>query len=445
MPVLGPVPDIVRQVDAWSGRRPILGLRRVVALALVFACLFGFGYLGGVRFVPAETIPPAPGAVPEASEVRTILPEASGPGPYELLLRCQRPSGAITTRPGGDRIVPYFANIAALALVERRPGDVKAYMEWYLAHLNRPDRWGLHGTVYDYRVTADGREVPTGTYDSADSYAATFLALLRVYLDHTGDRGFVMEHLPEIELVASVITGLQDSDGLVWATPARVEKYLMDNCENFRGLVDYAAVLSSVGREPEARAVREAAGRILAGVQGRLWNPKRGNYDWAIYTLRLGGLRIGEVSRKSSWSRWYPDSVAQVFPVISGVLEPGDPRAAALYQNLNEWHPGWVHQTKDDPHPWSVLGYAAALMGDHERAFTFVRSTAHAYMAREGPFSELSWELAYHLLTLRLLRGKEVPAAEGPDAVPDIDAFRREDVEPEAEPERASPDRPSSR
>jgi len=136
----------------------------------------------------------------------------------------------------------------------------------------------------------------------------------------------------------------------------------------------------------------KVAGRIRQGVEERLWNERRGNYDWGIYTFWLGGHRLGEVSRASDWKRWYPDTTAQVFPVISGLLRPADPRAVSLYQNLNQWHPGWVDQAKTDPHPWSVLGYAAAVMGDTRQALAFTRATAGAYMTNGGPFSELSWE-----------------------------------------------------
>jgi len=222
-------------------------------------------------------------------------------------------------------------------------------------------------------------------------------------VERTGDTGFVLANLGDIKLVGSVICALQDSDGLVWATTARREKYLMDNCENYRGMMDYAAVLEAVGHRTKAAEVAATAERIKAGIEDRLWNEERGSYDWAIYALRVGSLTLTEFSRPSDWGSWYPDTVAQVFPVLSGLLGPGSPRAAALYEKLNERHPGWVTQAKTDPHPWSVLGYTAALMGDEVRAEEFTRATVAAYMAEEGPFSGLSWELGYYLRTLELL------------------------------------------
>lgn len=400
-----------------KGHLRLPGLKRVAAAVLAAATLFGLGYAAGSR---SSAAPEAAGATSGAGLAATAAasPGFAGSGgedslgggsyldaarsPYALLLKCQLPSGAIKVKPDDDRIVPYFANLAAMALVPTRPDDVKTYLEWYLAHLNRPDRFGLPGTVYDYTVDRGGLEQPTGRYDSADSYAATFLTLLRAYVDATGDREFVTANINDIALVAAVIPRLQDADGLVWATASRREKYLMDNAENYRGLNDYAEVLTGVGATGAAAAARDAARRIASGVESRLWDAKRGNYDWGIYTFWIGGHRLGELSRKSSWKSWYPDTVAQLFPVIAGLLQPSDPRAVSLYENLNTWHPGWVDQAKRDPHPWSVLGYAAAVMGDKERALAFARATSVAYLDNDGPYSGLSWELAWHLMTLRL-------------------------------------------
>src|SRR5580700_808201 len=51
-------------------------------------------------------------------------------------------------------IEPYFANLAATGWLEDRTKipQVEAWMGWYIAHLNWPDRWGEYGTVYDCSV-----------------------------------------------------------------------------------------------------------------------------------------------------------------------------------------------------------------------------------------------------------------------------------------------------
>lgn len=424
--------------SAFTGQRHRRGPnpRRLLAAVLAAAILFGVGYFAGWRQArsPEQTQELLLGSTNPAAaayDPATALSGAAGDGagsdaagggaasdaaggaagprvddtqsPYVLLLESVLPSGAIKVKPDDDRIIPYFANLAAMALLPGHALEVREYLQWYLAHLNGPDRFGIDGSIYDFLVDDDGLEQPTSRYDSADSYAATFLTLLRSYVDATGDLDFARANLADIRRVASVIPRLQDSDGLVWALASRREKYLMDNAEDFRGLNDYAAVLDELGLGPEAAEPRAAAGRVRNGVETRLWDAKRGSYDWGIYTLWLGGRRIAEWDRKSSWRNWYPDTVAQVFPVITGLLAPSDPRAVSLYENLNAWHPGWVNQAKRDPNPWSVLGYAAATMGDKDRALAFARATSIVYLGTKGPYTGLSWELAWHLLTLRLV------------------------------------------
>jgi hypothetical protein len=380
---------------------------RVTAFTVTLL-LFGLGFASG--FIPQGWKGPDPGETAKVSALSRQDGQRDPPKTAQAaLLESRLPSGALKVAPDSERIVPYFANLAAMALVGSRPAVVKEYLLWYLAHLNRPDRFGLQGTIYDYTVDSSGCERPTARYDSADSYASTFLSLVRAYVDETQDCDFARDNLPNLELVASVVYRLQDTDGLVWATAARREKFLMDNAENYRGLSDYADLLAALGLSEAASRAGDVARRISEGVESRLWDARRGNYAWGIYTYWLGGFRLGEARQETNWRRWYPDTVAQVFPVICGLLDPSDLRAVSLYENLNAWHPQWVNQHKSDPHPWSLLGYGAAVMGDIARASAFVRATSEVYLANPGRYSNLSWELAWHLLTLRRISQAGIP------------------------------------
>jgi hypothetical protein len=55
------------------------------------------------------------------------------------------PDGAILYTP--TLIMPYYSNLAAIGLAETAiPAyhpKVKDWMQWYIAHLNYPDKWGL--------------------------------------------------------------------------------------------------------------------------------------------------------------------------------------------------------------------------------------------------------------------------------------------------------------
>ena len=113
----------------------------------------------------------------------------------------QLPDGGILYT--STEIKPYFANLAAIGWLEDRTKipQVEAWMSWYIGHFNWPDRWGEYGTVYDYSVSG-ATETSLGTFDSADSYAATFLSLAET-LWNTGDPGaqsFIKDTVGEYKL-----------------------------------------------------------------------------------------------------------------------------------------------------------------------------------------------------------------------------------------------------
>ena len=151
------------------------------------------------------------------------------------------PDGAILY--GSDKIIPYYGNIAALGWTKdpTRDSAVQAWMQWYLNHLNWPDQWELYGTVYDYNVSGS-TETSTGNADSTDAYAATFLSLAWA-LYSTGDpsaQAYVKSLEYQLDIIGGVIVLTQQNDGLTWAKPNYQIKYLMDNCEAYRGLRDLA-------------------------------------------------------------------------------------------------------------------------------------------------------------------------------------------------------------
>jgi hypothetical protein len=139
-------------------------------------------------------------------------------------------------------VVPYFVNLVAMDVLPQDPERVKRYMEWYLTHLNYPDKYGLTGTIYDYYIT-ENSETPTYKYDSADSYAANFLFLTYLYTERTGDYRFIRDNLQKLKDMAYVIAYLQDRDGLVKAVPNLNVKYLVDNIEDICGLRAFSLLL----------------------------------------------------------------------------------------------------------------------------------------------------------------------------------------------------------
>ncbi len=315
----------------------------------------------------------------------------------EYLISLQRSDGSICMTPERDRTVPYFANLSAMVMLDnpKRTSCVKGYLLWYLRHLNRPDRYGLHGTVYDYTYQGDV-EISAMDYDSADSYAATYLSLVYRYLQVSGDSEFVSDHLSDLERVAGVLIQLQDRDGLIWAKPGYPLKYLMDNAENYLGIADFSAILANVGLHDLSLFYAERAQLLRAAIEVNLWDETTGRYHWALDLLgRPHPYRPG---------RWYPDGMAQLYPVLYGLDEPDSARAKALYADFNQQFPGWPLLVKDDPYPWALAAYVATLMGDFARATEAVRIMEAEHIRAPGQPYWYNLEHAFYLRTLRAIR-----------------------------------------
>jgi hypothetical protein len=303
----------------------------------------------------------------------------------------QQPSGALTTqRDAWPRAInPYFANFAATALTRdtTRLEVVKKYILWYLGHLNWPDHTGLHGTVYDHEVLADGTERSKGRYDSADSYAATFISLLRAYYEASGDADLLKANRYAIDIIGGVMVSLMDpSDHLTFAMRGSGFKYLMDNCEVYKGLADLAWLFRNVFAEPQgADWYQVHADNVKNAVLTELSN----GASFYVYKEAAGKKAV-------DWSIWYSHGVSQLFPLLFGVIAPDSQRARALYAELNEHHAGWESANKDF-FPWAIVGYAAVLLGDLPRAETFSARMRTQYVDAGHPYpwhvAEAGWLL----------------------------------------------------
>ena len=265
--------------------------------------------------------------------------------------------------------------------------DVEAYITWYLAHLNPVDRYGLQGTIYDYEVKPDGTEVSTGDYDSADSYAATFITLLRAYVENGGNKEFLKGRERQIARVGEDMIRLIDSDGLTIAKPDYPVKYLMDNCEVYQGLNDMAALYETVFQKAQQAARFHAYAETN---KNAILRELSNQDEFFVY-------KSGTSKKTANWHTWYADSSSQLFPIAFGILDPKSERAQHVYEKLNAHFPEWSVMKTGDPFPWAMIGYTAALMGDRDRARTYSEKVKSVYVDQGHPWAWYSAESGWYL------------------------------------------------
>jgi hypothetical protein len=289
-----------------------------------------------------------------------------------------------------SQIDPYFANLAAIGWLKdnetSRIPAVEGWMTWYIKHFNWPDYAGIYGTVYNYNYS-NGVETSTGAYDSADAYAATFLSLAEA-LWNTGNSG-AQSYLESIgwydfNVVGNVITNLQQSNGLVWAKKDYQIEYTMDNSEDYRGLSDAASLALQAFDDSSSRTWYNAhASSIQTGMQTYL---KVSGSN--LYQTSLGA------GAPNMAGYWYPDAVAQLYPIINGVIAANSAQATSIYLQFNNAWPGWPSlsfnqstSTKHgDPFPWCVVSYASYLEKDDVRTNQYIDSIQSKYVNVNPPF-----------------------------------------------------------
>ncbi len=307
--------------------------------------------------------------------------------------------GALLFTP--QAISPYYANIAAIGMTKdpNRMPQVVAWMNWYINHLNWPDKWGLYGTTYDYTVS-NGVAIPTQNADSTDSYAATFLTLAWNAWE-SGDanaRSYIAGLSYQLDVIGGVLILTQQSDGLTWAKPDYQIKYLMDNCEAYRGLRDLASLYQNAfGDTAKAAYYNAAADKMLNGILGMWLNGK-----WAVYKDALGRLAAPNMGT------WYADASAQVFPVLMGVVSSSDARAQQSYAAFNAAWPGWpaLSFSSQDPFPWCLVVDAAAAMGDNARVATYINTIQSKYVNSGFPWPFYSAEAGWFMRANNYMMGR---------------------------------------
>jgi hypothetical protein len=207
-------------------------------------------------------------------------------------------------------VIPYIVNLLALDLLRKDPavnlGLVRSYIDWYLDHLNYPDKYGATGSIYDYRVYRDGREVSTEEMDSVDSYAATFIMLINRYYTLTGDSSLVQSNRRILEDIIYLVPYLMQDDRLTVALPDISEKYLMDNCESLGGVTAFLELAAILNWDTQSfyRTVKE---ELIYAIENHLYDGQSENYYWVM---------DGSTKTASSWDTFYPDAYAQLFPIL---------------------------------------------------------------------------------------------------------------------------------
>lgn len=295
----------------------------------------------------------------------------------EIYLNFQNPDD------GEGAVNPYFACQAAMGLLtgevsKQELAAVASYLTWHGKQLT-----AFGGEVSDYRYS-DGELKPTGEYDSVDSYVAVYLTLLSRYQEKGGELASVGGCHEAVTVCMETLKSLTE-DGLTRVAPGNDVFYLMDNAEVYEAYKKAAALMASGDPFLESWEEKESLERFCAcageacraAVCDRLWNDGESRYE-------IGVDGKGNPMNYSGWEVFYPDAVAEVYPAAFGLFPPEEEKAEELYRkfcSVYDWEHLFIIKEKFD---WPILAYTAVLMGDIERAETYLHKYRLKYSANRA-------------------------------------------------------------
>ena len=322
--------------------------------------------------------------------------------------------GAYIQNRGAAGVVWYFSTIGAqsVALDGHHDRQVRAYVNAYLSTATRPG--GAINDVHNLTVPT----IEWKLSDSDDSYAAGILSLASWLSIGRGGDAWFRSHLEQLKLIATanLVDAMDPTTNLTltfnqydgrFTAPLPVGIYhaghsqdvatkltfrkigqLMDNCEAYRGLDDFAKRLAAI-KDPDAPLYRKAADTIAKGVLG-------------LFDSTTGAFRVNTTGEYSPL--FYPSRFVQVAPQLFGVPLGADTEElyAAAWSYLNatkdQWWNGEIADGSPRGAPLMMLAYAAALRGEREKsrallAYFEERLSDPATPPEFASIAELGWAL----------------------------------------------------
>ncbi len=329
---------------------------------------------------------PAPRPVPTIDAVAKIKALRITTGPL---------SNGYLIAPNG-RLNWYFSNLGLIPMVQYLNSAeldtyIRKYLDLYISRLQ------VNNSIQDVNFKdASLQTITLVPSDSDNSYAATLLSLIARYLKATNDWTWWDNNKTKLrDIMYANIALLQKTNGLCRVfQPDRVSTvanygYLMNNCEDYRGLRDYVGLLALRGESTNANYFNNIATTIAQSVSIYLWDSAH------------SGFRTSDQDARADATTFYPGTTCQIFPQAFGVSELSSYFTPA-YQFLNTYSPKWPSEVYD-PYPWAILGYVAAKRGDTNRAKTQMAATDAKYASQPGLVTIN--ELGFYLRTRSILNG----------------------------------------
>lgn len=289
----------------------------------------------------------------------------------------QRPDGAITTYYGGDSVDPYFAMKALLVASDIGLDANAAARRWINWLMPRQ----LKSGQFERYCLTRGRFASCRRADADDALLATWMELL-VRFSPPG--GMPPAWKRSFDKASRYLDSLRDPQLGVFHIAADLPvSLMMDNVEIY-------SAFRAVGKYSADAEDTEAAQK---------WTVKADQLEQNILKVfwRPGfGYQVSTQERDKV--EFYPDTVAQIFPILAGVA-PDDQPAKVRYAAWMAQHRFVWLQLPETDFPWGLVAQVADKMGDQD-AITCWRVRATQF--RHGTHWNVLEEALYQAFVARL-------------------------------------------
>lgn len=302
------------------------------------------------------------------------------------------------------QVSAYAVNLGLLGALAVSPDVLPLVADWLQWQSGQVATSGPHaGVVADHWVRVRDLELALcppgmaaercGDVDAVDSTAASTLLVADAYLRHGGSAALLRDPVVRalLESAAAAMTSLTGSDGLTLAKRNHAVVYTMDTVEVVAGWRAWARLQRQAYAQPQSAVNTEAMATLAENsLHNRLWDAQAG--AWRVH---LGAPALQR-------HRWYPDTMAQAWPLLWG-SDTGVPERAAQAWRLAQQHWRNPHWSQRNPDPagfwWPAAAVAAQCTGDEASARAWVARARQRWLDPRNPFpwpfqiSDLLWLL----------------------------------------------------
>lgn len=288
----------------------------------------------------------------------------------------QLDNGAYPFRPLSNNradVNPYFSSMAAYSLLLGNTfysDDVYEYMDWLFTQLNTSleDPYLVDGTLSNIQITQENGQLieEKFDYDSVDSYTALFIILLDYAYETYPRNDFYQTNDASIIRLFNALLSTRIDNGLSVVSVGNKTQYTMDNVEVNYALKKGINLLNHLLEQSnnlELKTIQiqleEWLEENTKAIETILWNPNQQKYRIAID-------ENGNEVEFESWDNFYPDAMAQLFPLVFNVMDPESERAKELYNQFVSNY-AWENFKFREGFYWTVVSTIGALMNDTER------------------------------------------------------------------------------